>query len=254
MRSSRTWQTLSRTPGIRVIGGNAYRQSLGHVCTIASSPRGAGWVRENQSGQWDVSRDANRSTCAWPNSLHIHISSTTSGGASLPSASAPPMCCLSGRAHCGPWDLLGNSWEQEIQPTSPDGWCAMRDDGPSTDPDLSIPLRSHVSILRRHEAPNTDPETGTKVSSTLRKHRHVTLIMRKVLSHYCRGLMYNSPKGITLDAAAIRPNCLWNCLTVSDWPSLILFTADRMDSICAGWQTRLYRCWVPCLAKKSGPL
>ncbi len=40
----------------------------------------------------------------------------------------PPMCCLSGRAHGGPWDLLGNSWEQEIQPTSPDSWCAMRDD------------------------------------------------------------------------------------------------------------------------------
>ncbi len=29
------------------------------------------------SGQWDISRDANRSTCAWPNSLYI--SSTTSG-------------------------------------------------------------------------------------------------------------------------------------------------------------------------------
>ncbi len=51
---------------------------------------------------------------------------------------------------------------------------------------------------------------------------------------YCGPPKYNSPKGITLDAAAIRPNSLWNCLTVSDWPSLILFTADRMESICAG--------------------
>ncbi len=77
--SSRTrsrW-TLSRTPGSRAIKGNAYRWSLGHICTIASSPRGAGCVRENQSGQWDVSQDANRSTCAWPNSLHIN--SNTSG-------------------------------------------------------------------------------------------------------------------------------------------------------------------------------
>ncbi len=74
-------------------------------------------------------------------------------------------------------------------------------------------------------------------------HRRVTLIMRNglplgenplVLSHHCRGLMYSSPKGIMLDAAAIRPNSLWNCLTVSDWPSLILFTADRIDSIRAG--------------------
>ncbi len=78
MRSSRTRsrRTLSRTPGRRAIWGNAYRRSLGHVCTIASSPRGAGCVWENKSGQWDVSHDANRSTCAWPNSFHI--SSTTS--------------------------------------------------------------------------------------------------------------------------------------------------------------------------------
>ncbi len=78
MKSSRTRsrRTLSRTPGSRAIGGNAYRRSLGHVCTIASSPRGAGCVRENQSGQWVISQDANRSTCAWPNSFHID--STTS--------------------------------------------------------------------------------------------------------------------------------------------------------------------------------
>ncbi len=78
MRSSRTRsrRTLPRTPGSRAIGGNAYRRSLGHVCTIVSSPEGAGCMRENQSGQWDISRDANRCTCAWPNSLHI--SATTS--------------------------------------------------------------------------------------------------------------------------------------------------------------------------------
>ncbi len=54
----------------------------------------------------------------------------------------PPMCCLSGQTHGGPWDLLGNSWEQEIQQTSPDGWCAMRDAGPSTYLDLNVPLGS----------------------------------------------------------------------------------------------------------------
>ncbi len=74
MRSSRTrsrW-TLSRTPRSRAIGVKAYRRSLGHVCTIGSSLGGAGCMRENQSGQWDVSRDANRSTYAWlpPNQLH----------------------------------------------------------------------------------------------------------------------------------------------------------------------------------------
>ncbi len=74
---TRSRRTLSRTPGSRGIGGNAYRRSLGHVCTIAPSPRGAGYMRKNQCGQWDVSRDANRYTCAWPNSLYI--SSNTSG-------------------------------------------------------------------------------------------------------------------------------------------------------------------------------
>ncbi len=127
-------------------------------------------MRENQSGQWDISQDANRSICACPNSLHIssttslHISSIpralgpvstgclllycgppesklleetttslgTTGGFSTPVCRVdvtanppgdlcrrPPMCCLSGQAHGVPWDLLGNSWEQEIQPTSP---------------------------------------------------------------------------------------------------------------------------------------
>ncbi len=102
-----------------------------------------------------------------------------------------------------------------------------------------------VIILRWHEAPNTEPwdrNQGFFHITKARKHRCMTLIMRKglplwetplVLSHHCRDLMYNSPKGIMLDAAAIRPNSLWNGLTVSDWPGLMLFTADRMDSIRA---------------------
>ncbi len=78
MRSNRTRsrRTLSRTPGCRAIWENAYRRSLGHVCTIASSPRGAGCVRENQSGQWDVSRDANRSTRASISALPPRVEST----------------------------------------------------------------------------------------------------------------------------------------------------------------------------------
>ncbi len=54
------------------------------------------------------------------------------------------MCYLSGWVYGGPWDLLGNFWEQEIQPKSPDSWCAIRDDGPSTDPDMSVLLRSET--------------------------------------------------------------------------------------------------------------
>ncbi len=92
---------------------------------------------------------------------------------------------------------------------------------------------SVISILGRHEAPNTGPwdrNQGFFHITKARTHCRVTLIMRKglpllenplVLSHHYRGLMYNSPKGITLDAASVRPNSLWNCLTVSDWPSLV---------------------------------
>ncbi len=93
-----------------------------------------------------------------------------------------PMCCLSGQAHGGPWDLSGNSWEQEIQPTSPGGWCAMRDDGPSTDLDSSVPPRSLPSPWGRHlslascddmKLPTWDPGTGTKVSFTLPSHEGI---------------------------------------------------------------------------------
>ncbi len=109
----------------------------------------------------------------------------------------------------------------------------MRDDGPSTDPDLSVPLRSLpspmreasvVSILRRHEAPNMGPwnrNQGFFHVIKARKHRRVTLIMWKGVAPRgkpfgpespLQGLMYNSPKAVTLDAAAIRPNSLWNFL------------------------------------------
>ncbi len=94
----------------------------------------------------------------------------------------PPMCCLSGQTHGGPWDLLGNSWEQEIQQTSRDGWCAMRDAGPSTDLDLSNPSRITPQLVREHRSlascddmklPAWDPGTGTKVSSTLLRHESI---------------------------------------------------------------------------------
>ncbi len=230
MRSSRTrsLRTLSYSQN-RAIGANEFRRSLGHVCTIASSPGGAGCVRENQSGQWDVSHwrkqihlclaelppyhlyhlgveppfpgpqplsrqdvcsyilDPGMQAARRDNNIHwdhrrIWHASLQSGCDRKPPGDLcrrPPMCCLSGRAHVGPWDLLGNSLELEIQPSSPDNWCAMRDYGSSTDPDLSIPLRSLPSPWERHlslascndmKLPTRDPGTGTKVSSTLPRH------------------------------------------------------------------------------------
>ncbi len=86
--------------------------------------------------------------------------------------------------------------------------------------------------------------------SKARRHRRVTLIMRSgfplwenplVLSHHCRGLMYSRPIGITLDAAAIRPSSLWNCLTVSDWlfsPSWLSWGLTRSEQgtyVPASW-------------------
>ncbi len=43
-RQTSSQQTLSRTPGSRAIGGKAYRWSLGHICTMASSQIWAGWL------------------------------------------------------------------------------------------------------------------------------------------------------------------------------------------------------------------
>jgi len=48
-----------------------------------------------------------------------------------------------------------------------------------------------------------------------------------VLSHHCSSLMYNRPQGIMLDAAAIKPNSLWNCFTVSSWPSFTCFKTEE---------------------------
>ncbi len=84
-RRTPSQRILSRTPGSRVIGGKAYRRSLGQVCTIASSPSGAGWVKENQRRQCNVWRVANKSTWAWPKTLHICF--TTSGSAQHPHTS-----------------------------------------------------------------------------------------------------------------------------------------------------------------------
>ncbi len=49
-----------------------------------------------------------------------------------------------------------------------------------------------------------------------------------------RDLLYSKPKYILLDAAAVRPSSYWNCLTVSEQPSLTLATGVRIDSIRAG--------------------
>ncbi len=164
------------------------------------------------------------------------------------------MCCLSGQAHGGPWDLLGNSWARNTANISRRFMCHERCwsfhrlwlERPSKIAPQPVREASGVNILRRHEAPSTGPwdrNQGFFHITKARKRRRMTLTMQKglplgenplVLSHHCRYLVYSSPTGIMLDAAAIRPNSLWNCLTVSDWPSLILFTADRMDSIRAG--------------------
>ncbi len=112
MRSSKTRsrRTISRTPGSRVIGGNAYRRSHAHVCTITSSPIGAGCMWEKRSGQWDVSRDTNRSTCAWPNSLHI--SSTTSGWSLHSPGLSPCLDRMSAPILWTPWDVSCSKRQQ----------------------------------------------------------------------------------------------------------------------------------------------
>ncbi len=110
-RLTSSWRTLARTPGSRAIGGKAYRRSLGHVCTIASSPNGAGWTREYQRGHCAVSWVAMRSTWAWPSTLQICF--TTSGwsiqspglGPCLDRMSAPILRCPGIYTALNEWSL-----------------------------------------------------------------------------------------------------------------------------------------------------
>ncbi len=152
-------------------------------------------------------------------------------------------------------------WE-EIPPTGfPDGEPSVRDirsekylawpewciaiDGPHTGA-ISLELlwaeRSGKGVQTKPR-PSLYHSIQLQWMSKARRHRRVTLITRSgfpreenplVLSHHCRGLMYSRPKGITLDAADIRPISFLNCLTVSDRPSLILLTDVSIDSIRAG--------------------
>ncbi len=63
--------TLDSTAGISFIGGNAYRLTFGHGWANASMPRVVGKLRESQSGHWDDSWEAKRSTSALPNRSQI---------------------------------------------------------------------------------------------------------------------------------------------------------------------------------------
>lgn len=63
------------------ISGKAYKCSLEHICTMASSPNVAEGLRENQRGQW-VNSSKVKSTYALPN--FCQIKSTTSRWCSSP--------------------------------------------------------------------------------------------------------------------------------------------------------------------------
>ncbi len=115
------------------------------------------------------------------------------------------------------------------------GWPLM------TAPQL-VRVASIASVTRWQGAPSTRPwdkNQGFLHMSKARRHRRMTLIMQSgfplgenplVLSHHCSYLMYSRPKGIMLVSADIRPSSFWNCLTVSDRPSLTLLTDVRIDS------------------------
>ncbi len=63
--------TLYRTAGISLTGRNTYSLLSGQGWASASMPRGSGELKENQSGDWNESCDAKRSTSALPNKSQI---------------------------------------------------------------------------------------------------------------------------------------------------------------------------------------
>lgn len=76
----------------RVMGGKAYRQILGQICTMVSSPSGAGGWRENHRRQWVDSSEANKSTSTRPN--FCYMASNTWGWSPLASIPALIRCLL----------------------------------------------------------------------------------------------------------------------------------------------------------------
>ncbi len=65
--------TLHRTAGISLTGGNTYSLLSGQGWASASMPGGSGELKEIQSGDWNESCDAKRSTSALPNKSQIWI-------------------------------------------------------------------------------------------------------------------------------------------------------------------------------------
>ncbi len=101
---------------------------------------------------------------------------------------------------------------------------------------------SVVSILRRQHVPRVAPKVrnwGLNHIERVRSPCCVTLSCLwglalgwnpLALSHNWNGLMCRRPKGITVEAAAMRPRTLWKWCTVNFWPSLMFFRVSRMDS------------------------
>ncbi len=85
--------TLHSTAGISFIGGNAYRLTFGHGWANASMPRVVGKL-ENQSGHWDDSWEAKRSTSALPNRSGLRRQGAPFWGATA--WEQPTACWLSG--------------------------------------------------------------------------------------------------------------------------------------------------------------
>ncbi len=124
--------TLARTPGSRAIGGKVYRRSLGHICTLASSPSGAGWTREYQWGHSAVSWVAKRSTWAWPTTLQIFF--TTFGW----SIHSPGLCPCLNRTSTS---ILSPDKDMAHQPVQ----------GAQAQTSLAVDIRDHRCVVGAHQ-------------------------------------------------------------------------------------------------------
>lgn len=67
-----------------------YRHSLGHICTMASCPTGAGYVRENKSGQCVISRVSTSQASASASKGCLILDAGTQGCKLLPGRAACP--------------------------------------------------------------------------------------------------------------------------------------------------------------------
>ncbi len=215
--------TLHSTAGISFIGGNAYRLTFGHGWANASMPRVVGKLgTKGEDGAQ-----------ACPGCATVNLLGGLCG--------TQPPYCPSWLWYDTPRERGENTSKLGRQPWVPGSLYAKRGTLPSTPRSLVCLRRPRPSLsLMRPSwsygdggshpfSPRSGERRGSRHIKRCQQQLRDTLIRRVAgtvgcnlssFIHQRNGLMWSSPRGNTVEAAAMRPNSLWQVPTETWWPSL----------------------------------